>query len=168
MPSEDEEIRITLRMSSGLRDRLSSAASESSRSMNGEIIERLEKSFDALPAMPDELIERIERKSEELKIPVRSLVLGALEEAFPFGYSVGEFIDVWVIPISRISSHATREAAITDANYDPESKAAGLFIKQYAIDDLHILEVYQRYVAGSSEPVASVLVQSFGEPDVSP
>jgi chromosome segregation ATPase len=47
MSSEDEEIRVTLRLSSGLRDRLASSAAHHSRSMNGEIIARLESSFDS-------------------------------------------------------------------------------------------------------------------------
>lgn len=47
MSSEDEEIRITLRLSAGLRDRLASSAAHNSRSMNGEIIARLETSFDS-------------------------------------------------------------------------------------------------------------------------
>lgn len=41
------EVRITLRLPTALRDRLISAAQESARSMNGEIVHRVE-SFDAL------------------------------------------------------------------------------------------------------------------------
>lgn len=45
---EDQgEVRITLRLPSSLRDRLSAAADGNSRSMNGEIVARLDE-FDAL------------------------------------------------------------------------------------------------------------------------
>ena len=42
----DEEIRITLRMPANLRDRLTREAASSGRSMNGEIVHRLEKTLE--------------------------------------------------------------------------------------------------------------------------
>ncbi len=41
----DEEVRITLRLPARLRDRLQASAEETSRSMNGEIVARLDGSF---------------------------------------------------------------------------------------------------------------------------
>jgi hypothetical protein len=48
MAETDEEVRITLRLPQKLRDRLISAAEMNSRSMNGEIVERLDYSFERL------------------------------------------------------------------------------------------------------------------------
>lgn len=45
MTSDNEEIRITLRLPAPLRDRLAEGATENARSMNGEIVARLENSF---------------------------------------------------------------------------------------------------------------------------
>lgn len=42
MPTDDDEIRITLRLPAPLRDRLKKAADSTNRSMNAEIISRLE------------------------------------------------------------------------------------------------------------------------------
>lgn len=64
---ETEEIRITLRLPSSLRDRLLVSASEASRSMNGEIIERLEAYDDLVSASGDLKITR-ERISELEKL----------------------------------------------------------------------------------------------------
>lgn len=43
---DDSEVRITLRLPAKLRDRLSASADANSRSMNGEIVERLDWSLD--------------------------------------------------------------------------------------------------------------------------
>lgn len=43
--SEDDEVRITLRLPASLRDRLTESAGQRSRSMNGEIVSRLESTF---------------------------------------------------------------------------------------------------------------------------
>lgn len=45
MSLADTEVRITLRLPGKLRDRLTEAADASGRSMNGEIVGRLENSF---------------------------------------------------------------------------------------------------------------------------
>ncbi|WP_439618341.1 Arc family DNA-binding protein [Shinella sp.] len=42
----DKEVRITLRLPEGLRDKLEASASETSRSMNGEIVDRLDATFE--------------------------------------------------------------------------------------------------------------------------
>lgn len=46
MSAADEEVRITLRLPALLRDRLATAATDSGRSMNGEIVLRLQGTFD--------------------------------------------------------------------------------------------------------------------------
>lgn len=43
--NSDEEVRLTLRLSAALRDRLSAEAAKSGRSMNGEMVYRLEKTI---------------------------------------------------------------------------------------------------------------------------
>ncbi|MDW9802784.1 Arc family DNA-binding protein [Sinorhizobium meliloti] len=45
--TKEEEIRITLRLAASLRDKLSRAADGNERSMNGEIVARLENSFES-------------------------------------------------------------------------------------------------------------------------
>ncbi|MHC1547776.1 Arc family DNA-binding protein [Phyllobacterium sp. K27] len=42
MPTQDEEVRITLRLPVSMRDRLTESAAATSRSMNGEILARIE------------------------------------------------------------------------------------------------------------------------------
>lgn len=43
--NSDEEVRLTLRLSAALRDRLAAEAAKSGRSMNGEMVYRLEKTI---------------------------------------------------------------------------------------------------------------------------
>ena len=44
--SDDEEVRLTLRLPAQLRDRLTREAQSSGRSLNGEMVHRLEKTLD--------------------------------------------------------------------------------------------------------------------------
>ncbi|MBN8998866.1 MAG: Arc family DNA-binding protein, partial [Rhizobiales bacterium] len=53
MANGGDEIRLTLRLPAELRDRLATSAERSSRSMNGEIVSRLERSLEPL-ITPDE------------------------------------------------------------------------------------------------------------------
>ncbi len=45
MADDDNEVRITLRLPAALRDRIAKEASQSGRSMNGEMVFRLEKTL---------------------------------------------------------------------------------------------------------------------------
>lgn len=51
--ADDQETRITLRLPTRLRDQLARSAEETNRSMNGEIVARLELTFDAEAIKPD-------------------------------------------------------------------------------------------------------------------
>lgn len=48
----DKQIRVTLRMPPGIHEKLSNAADESGRSMNAEIVHRLESSFNETEDSP--------------------------------------------------------------------------------------------------------------------
>lgn len=77
MATADEEVRITLRLPASLRDRLTEAASDSGRSMNGEIVSRLEDSLDgeeklwrvvgALEDKVEEVLKRLDDMEPEVK-----------------------------------------------------------------------------------------------------
>ncbi len=72
---DEQEIRITLRLPFPLRDRLSESAASASRSMNGEIVERLEESFrvHALLAKALEERDRHKERADRLELEVRRL-----------------------------------------------------------------------------------------------
>ncbi|WP_273727498.1 Arc family DNA-binding protein [Brucella gallinifaecis] len=72
---DDQEIRITLRLPFPLRDRLSESATSASRSMNGEIVERLEESFQANELITKASVERDQQKAraDQLELDVRRL-----------------------------------------------------------------------------------------------
>lgn len=61
--------KFMLRLPDGMRDRIAQSAKANNRSMNAEIIARLELTFGGMPSSPDEIakaIERIERRIGEL------------------------------------------------------------------------------------------------------
>lgn len=62
---DSAEVRITLRLPAGLRDTLLEAAASSSRSMNGEIVHRLDK-YDAVMRDAEHLAATLERREQEL------------------------------------------------------------------------------------------------------
>lgn len=73
-PSEELD-RFIVRMPEGMRARIAAAAKDSGRSMNAEIVHRLEASFDR-PTTSAELAEAgrlMERKLDELMAAFRSL-----------------------------------------------------------------------------------------------
>lgn len=67
-----DQNRFLVRMPDGMRDRIAQAAKANGRSMNAEIIHRLELTFEGLPSTPEEFekvhrmieatLERIERR----------------------------------------------------------------------------------------------------------
>ena len=63
----DEEVRITLRLPASLRDKLLSSADDRSRSMNGEIVERLDWSFERATAEKESLLKLIHEQDSELR-----------------------------------------------------------------------------------------------------
>lgn len=156
-----EDPQLKLRLTEDMKTAVTEAAKHNNRSVNAEIVQRLEKSFADPTDLPEELIDRIRRKGREVKIPVRSLIISALEDAFPFGYSVGSFIDLWAVPISKIPSLEKRREKIDEANEDPKSKASGLYLREYEInDEVKLLAVHQSYMSGRDEAVASLYVDT--------
>ncbi|WP_080582732.1 Arc family DNA-binding protein [Sinorhizobium fredii] len=68
MSDDQEEVRLTLRLPAGLRDRLTWEASTSGRSLNGEMVYRLEKSLvDADQAEPAERVAELWQRIEKLE-----------------------------------------------------------------------------------------------------
>ncbi|EJK83558.1 Arc family DNA-binding protein [Rhizobium sp. AP16] len=63
-PNEELD-KFLLRMPDGLRERIKSAAELNNRSMNGEIVERLQYTFEELDAELGELLEKIARLERE-------------------------------------------------------------------------------------------------------
>jgi len=78
-----------LRFPPGLRDRLKKAADKRGRSMNAEIINRLENSFKGWPrpVLSDVLFERVRNapahKRDELEKEIDAMVTQAVERALP-------------------------------------------------------------------------------------
>lgn len=60
----DPEVRITLRMPESLRDRLLRASEMNNRSMNGEIVDRLDWTFERSTAEMQSLLDEQKRLSE--------------------------------------------------------------------------------------------------------
>lgn len=70
MNQPDDEIRITLRLTASLRDRLTTKAHENERSMNGEIIARLEQTLqeapEALPPITAEIFDQLFSRLDQI------------------------------------------------------------------------------------------------------
>lgn len=64
MEKDDRYTRITLRIPKDLHERLSNAADDTSKSMNAEIIARLEESFESRPVGPMTIGYMLERIAE--------------------------------------------------------------------------------------------------------
>ncbi|MDE4619609.1 Arc family DNA-binding protein [Sinorhizobium meliloti] len=63
----EEEVRITLRLPASLRDKLLASAEDRSRSMNGEIVERLDWSFDRATDERANLLKLVHDQDTELQ-----------------------------------------------------------------------------------------------------
>ncbi len=73
---EEQEVRITLRLPQGLRDRLTVASEANKRSMNAEIVWRIQDSFDG-PHVGERnqkaLMEALLREMEKHEFNIRRL-----------------------------------------------------------------------------------------------
>jgi hypothetical protein len=87
--SENDEVRITLRLPEGLRDRLRRGSLNSGRSMNNEVVDRLEQSFRTWPrvSIPAELYERVRRAPQyrraEIEQDISKAAAQVVERALP-------------------------------------------------------------------------------------
>ncbi|OXS89933.1 hypothetical protein B7H01_19870 [Pandoraea apista] len=100
--------QFVVRFPDGMRDRIASAAKDSGRSMNAEIVARLEKSFqrdtDELSPIAQEKLDRLAAQNEELR--------NRLDEVF-----------AQVIKTLRIDANAVGENG--RRRVSPSSSAAG-------------------------------------------
>lgn len=144
-----------VRFPEGLRGRIKAKAEENGRSMNSEIVARLEESFQDSLGFPPNVLEPIEQRAALLKVPVRTLILDALEKAFPSGYTVGEFIDKWVRIAAVTPSPSERSRIIDSANEDPKSRLSELEIRELSTEggEVHLIILF-----GGSGLVASMPV----------
>ncbi len=111
-PSEAAE-RFQVRLPEGMRNRIKKAAEENGRSMNAEIVQRLDESFSEPLILPPDLMLRIEKLAREHGTLPRSLIIGALETMFPDAMTLGEFIDEWAIPAARAETEDERDEIIS-------------------------------------------------------
>ncbi len=79
-----------IRLPEGMRGKLKEAADQSGRSMNAEIVERLERSFQTPLFIPDTLLERIRVYSERHGRTVQEEVLRLLEKNYPEQWHVDD------------------------------------------------------------------------------
>ena len=108
--------QFMVRFPDGLRDRLRAEAEQAGRSMNSEIVERLDRSFyvnterDFLTAMaegkfieplPPGLAGRIQAQAEQRGQSVQEEVVQALEAAFPPTMRIVDFISRYIEPLGR-------------------------------------------------------------------
>ena len=119
-----------IRLPDGMRDRLKAEADQSGRSMNAEIVARLEDSFRDPLVLPADLIDRISRHATDRGVTVRSQILFTLDNAYPVGTGVGEFIERWALPAAQESSVKERQRLIESANDDINSRVAGLSLEE--------------------------------------
>lgn len=78
-----EDPQLKLRLTEELRDRLKAAAEENARSMNAEIVQRLEFSFLSVPSLPKALYQRVEYAARSNHRSVEAEIEIALRKSFP-------------------------------------------------------------------------------------
>lgn len=91
-PSERQQ-RFIVRMPDGMRERIKIAAERNGRSMNAEIVARLDESFLDAVRLPDDLRVRIESSANNNQRSVSGEVLQVLNQYFPPEPSVYELLD---------------------------------------------------------------------------
>ncbi|RVI90796.1 Arc family DNA-binding protein [Sinorhizobium medicae] len=135
--------QFPLRLPEGMRDQIAVAAEQNGRSMNAEIITRLEESFQDPLVLPPDVLARIERRAADLRVPGRSLILNAIDKEFPAGYRLGEFLEKWGVRAASANSRMERAGIIEMANEDFESQTAGLKLVEQDYDDGSEIQIHQ-------------------------
>ncbi|RUM18712.1 Arc family DNA-binding protein [Rhizobium phaseoli] len=138
-----EDPQLKLRLPEEMKDKITEAAKTMGRSVNAEIVARLTESFQDPLVLPLDVLSRLERRSQELRVPVRSLVLSAVDKHFPAGYRLGEFIEKWALNAVHATSRAERSRIIVTANDDSESRVSGLSMSEQIYDEGSEILVYQ-------------------------
>ncbi len=111
-----------LRFPPGMRARLKAAADSRGRSMNAEIIDRLESSFKGWPRpkLPDALFERVRNapldQRHKLEREIQGLVIAAVEKELPgTGELHREFLDTFYSLLKTVPDDQ-REGLKSDFN----------------------------------------------------
>jgi hypothetical protein len=132
-----DEVRITLRLPARLRDRLSHAAEMNSRSMNGEIVERLDWTFDRSTKEMQSLLDQIQAR--DARIAELEGVIGKLDAVL------------------------ARSSALADNAVDVVTSFARMMSTAATGDDTHLkelLEAYRRAIElGSLDPRLAPLLK---------
>lgn len=143
-----EDPQLKLRMPEEMKALITDEARVNGRSVNSEILYRLQRTLDE-PALPDDIISRLREYSAEVKIPVRNLMIKAVTEFIPHGYSIGEFIEKWAIPAAHANTNEARERIIKAASEDRKSAAAGLYLTlRQPPDEIAEIQVRKMYNGG--------------------
>ena len=128
--------------------------------MNGEIVTRLQHSFSEPLILPEDLLIRIARRAADRSIPVRAEILGTLDEAYPYGIGVGEFIEKWALSAAHAPSDSERERIIDRANEDVGAKAGGLALAEgVSSDGDPVIEVYHEHYPMPKTLVATLTIE---------
>ena len=129
MTDETSEVRITLRLPAGLRDSLAEAADKHSRSMNGEIVTRLEWTLIAHPHAP--LIRALlDMKEDLLRNQAEFLVSDDVaqrlrEEADRRGWSVEQLVTRLISGAVQHLDEKTQLGKQLEAAMDKHLKGTG-------------------------------------------
>jgi plasmid stability protein len=75
--------KVIVRLPDGMRDRLKKAAADNNRSMNAEIVDRLEDSFEDAVRLPADLRSRIEVSANDHMRSVNAEAIQVLQQFFP-------------------------------------------------------------------------------------
>lgn len=124
-----------VRFPEGLRDRIKGAAEENGRSMNTEIVARLEDSFDENLSIPPALYLRIARHAATQGQRARDAVIELLELAFPVDMSFSSYLDRFVLKIVGIRDADERKAAISALNSDVSAQETGFWVSEGSLPD---------------------------------
>lgn len=117
-----------LRMPDGMRDRIREAADASGRSMNSEIVARLESSFDDVIMLTPGLKRRIEKVAMKTGRSYMAEAIVALEDSFPEGMTAGALFEIWGTKILEAKSASERDKLVAEANSQEVVQSAGLRI----------------------------------------
>ncbi len=124
-----------LRFPPGMREHLKATAEKNNRSMNAEIVARLEDSFRTSIVLPSHLLRTLEVYSSRKGIPLNRMVEDALEAAFPYTLGLGDFIERWAYRATASWTQSQRDEILAEANSDPSSEITGLSLKEEISDE---------------------------------
>lgn len=142
----DKADQYMLRFPEGMRDRLKAAADRIGRSMNAEIIARIQDyeatglttgesirthierlnrkiedlSTNRVPSLPEGLFRRVDNAAVRHQRSVHEEIVQVLERTFPPTPTLSEFYDQWIGPLD-IARAETREKLLAEANAEAQN-----------------------------------------------